>query len=73
MNYYQIRKRPLLCGILNKFQRFPYLRSIKSIRLNPNISKYWEFGELKVPGLGTKMDRTSKYGTNFFIIKRHYK
>ena len=29
-------------------------KHIKSIRLNPNISKYWEFGELKVLGLDTK-------------------
>ena len=29
------------------------------------ISKYWEFGELKVLGYGTKSDMTSKYGTIF--------
>ena len=41
-------------------------KHIKSIILNPNISKYWEFGELKVLGYGTKSDMTSKYGTIFF-------
>ena len=45
----------------------------KLLRLNPNISKYWEFGELKVLGYNTKSDMTSKYGTIFFIIIRHYK
>ena len=54
--------------------RFAYLKKhIKSIRLNPNISKYWEFVELKVLGYGTKSDMTSKYGTIVFIITRHYK
>ena len=48
-------------------------KHIKSIRLNPNISKYWEFGELKVLGYDTKSDMTSKYSTIFFIITRHYK
>ena len=48
-------------------------KHIKSIRLNTNISKYWEFGESKVPGLDTKSDITSKYVTNYFIIIRHYK
>ena len=48
-------------------------KHIKSIRLNVNISKYWEFGELKVLGLDTKSDMTSKYFTHFFIIIRHYK
>ena len=46
---------------------------MKSIRLNPNISKYWEFGELKVLGYDTKSDMTSKYGTIFFIIISHLK
>ena len=46
---------------------------IISLRLNPNISKYWEFGELKLLGYGTKSGMTSKYGTIFFIITRHYK
>ena len=48
-------------------------KHIKSIRLNPNISKSWEFVELKVLGYGTKSDMTSKYGTIIFIITRHYK
>ena len=48
-------------------------KHIKSIRLNPNISKYWELGELKVLGYDTKSDMTSIYGTIFFIITRHYK
>ena len=48
-------------------------KHIESIRLNPNISKYWEFRELKVLGLDTKSDMTSKYVTNFFISIRHYK
>ena len=48
-------------------------KHIKSMRLNPNISKYCEFGELKVLGLDTKSNMTSKYGTIFFIIIRHYK
>ena len=43
-------------------------KHIKSIRLNPNISKYWEFVELKVLGYGTKSDLTSKYGTMFFYF-----
>ena len=47
-------------------------KHIKSIRLNQNISKYWEFGELKVLCLDTKSDMTSKYFSHFFII-RHYK
>ena len=45
----------------------------KSLRLNPNISKYLEFLELKILGYDTKSDMTSKYGTIFFIIIRHYK
>ena len=48
-------------------------KHIKSIRLNPNISKYWEFVKLKVVGYVTKIDMTCKYGTIFFIITRHYK
>ena len=48
-------------------------KHIKSIRLNLNISKYWEFGELKELCLDTESDMASKYFTNFFIIIRHYK
>ena len=48
-------------------------KHIKSIRLNPNISKYLKFAELKVLGLDTKSDMASKYVTNLFIIIRHYK
>ena len=48
-------------------------KHINSIRLNPNISKYWEFVELAVVGYGTKSDMTSTYGTIFFIITRDYK
>ena len=46
---------------------------MKSIRLNSNISKYWEFVELKVLGFDTKSDMITKYFTNFFIIIRRYK
>ena len=49
------------------------LKHIKAIRMNKNISKYWEFGELKVLVLDTKSNMTYKYDTNFFIIIRHYK
>ena len=48
-------------------------KHIKSIRLNPNISKYLEFGVLKVHGLDTKSNMTYKYATNFFIVIHHYK
>ena len=43
------------------------------MRLTPNISKYLEFGELKVLGYDTKNNMTSKYDTIFFIITHHYK
>ena len=67
------------CGVLNNFQFLCFAcvalspKYIISLRLNPNISKYWEFGELEVLGYGTESDMTSKYGTIFFIITRHYK
>ena len=66
------------CGILNNSNFLGFWfglspKHIKSIRLNPNICKYWEFVELKVLGYGTKSDMTSKYGTIFIIITRHYK
>ena len=67
------------CGVLNnsQFLRLACValspKYIISLRLNSNISKYWEIGELKVLGYGTKSDMTSKYGTIFFIITRHYK
>ena len=48
-------------------------KHIETIRLNPNISKYLEFAELKVLGYDTKRDMTSKYDTIFIIIIRHYK
>ena len=51
---------------------FAYLQNTKSIRLNPIISKYLEFVELKVLGYSTKIDMTSKYGTIFFVTT-HYK
>ena len=57
--------------IINAIRLSP--KHIKSIWLNPNISKYWWFGELKAQCLDTESDVTSKYVTNFFIIKRHYK
>ena len=62
------------CGVQNNSQFLCLAcvalspKYIISLRLNPNISKYWEFGELKVLGYGTKNDMTSKYGTIFFII-----
>ena len=66
MNYRQRRKQPFVNGILNKFIRNTYLRNEKSIRVNPNISKYWELGELKVLVLNTKV-MSSKHGTNFLL------
>ena len=53
--------------------QFAYLRNTKSIRLNPNISKHWEFLELELLGYDTKSDMTSKYGNIYFITRRHYK
>ena len=38
------------------------------MRLNPNICKYWEFGEVKVLGYGTKSDMSFKYGTIFLLL-----
>ena len=58
-------------GIIPAFRLSP--KHIKLIRLNPNISKYFEFEELQVLGYDTKSDITSKYGTNFFLITSHYK
>ena len=40
----------------------------KSFRMNPNISKYREFGELIVLVLDTRSNTASTYGTNVFII-----
>ena len=79
-----IRKQPWISEILNNScvsliseTQIPVFRlspkHIKSIRLNRDISKYREFGELKVLCLDTKRDMTSKYFTHFFIITRHYK
>ena len=73
MNNPQRRNPTFLLGILNKFLRMPHLRDTKSIRINPHISKYWEFRESKVLVTDTKSNMTSTYCTNFFIIIRHYK
>ena len=48
-------------------------KHIKSIRINPNVSKYWEFWELKVLVLDIEGNMTTKYGTSLFIIICHYK
>ena len=45
----------------------------ESSRINPNISNYREFLESMVLILVIKSYMTSKYGTNLFIIIRHYK
>ena len=43
-------------------------KHIKLIRINPNISKYWEFEELKELVLDKKSNMTSKYDTNFLLL-----
>ena len=48
-------------------------KHVKFIRINPNISKYWEFRESMVLSLDTKSNMTSIYFTNFFIIIRNCK
>ena len=48
-------------------------KHIKSIRINPNIFKYWGFWELNILVLETKSNMTSKCGTNYFIIICHCK
>ena len=66
----------MFCGVLNNshFLRFVQVLLLsKTHKIYKIKSKYWEFGELKVLGYGTKSDMTSKYGTIFFIIIRHYK
>ena len=50
-----------------------FAKHLKSNRINPNISKYGEFGESKMLGLDTISNMTFKYGTDYFIIIRHYK
>ena len=50
-----------------------FAKQLKSSRKNQNICKYLEFGESTVLVLDTRSNMTSKYGTEYFIIIRHYK
>ena len=52
---------------------FLICESAKSSQINQNISRYREFAESTVLLLDTRSNMTSKYGTNYFIIIRHYK
>ena len=49
------------------------MKHLKSSLINPNISKYKEYGNAKELVMDRRSDMTSKYGTNLFIIIRHYK
>ena len=49
MNTQQRRKHKFILGIQNKFLRTTHFeKHIKSIRINPNIFKYWEFRKSNV-------------------------
>ena len=69
MNYLRRRKRPPFLWNTEYISMNPLPeKHIKSILINPNIFKYWEFGELKVLVLNTKSDITSKCGTIFLLL-----
>ena len=62
------------CGVLNNSQFICLAcvalspKYIISLRLNPNISKYWEFGELKELGYGTKSDIYPNMAPSFLLL-----